>query len=206
MGIVLVALFLSCIPASLVGFGVAYITYLVRRPEQRRFNLNVAIPVTILTSIFFLWPAMHVVQSLTEDQLFGVAPREANAALQFLEVPTGASDVNLYSAPMRVLECCDFKMTEADFLLWVETQDWTPRQFATREHEDWPRWVGRQRTGGEGESADVEILSASTVASKFHLARNGYYFSDAIEPDFSGITVVYDRDTKRVYFEHSGGI
>lgn len=196
-----VAVFTSL--AVTIGLGVAY---LGRRFGYPKVGIGLSVVAGVAFFMLAVGPSFSFFVSATQKEGIGVTPGDANDSLSVIDVPTEATDVNYLYAPLRLLELADFQMKESDFLKWMDRQSWPPRPFATQQSSGIPQWVNGS---GSMDFTDTSIAFPDTyvypVKSEGHVVKNGYHFTDVVEPGFPGITIIYDTDNQRVYVLKSPG-
>jgi hypothetical protein len=130
-------------------------------------------------------------------------PAKGERLLCDVGLPPGTTEDFCYRFSfIGVTVLADFKMKEADFLRWMDSQGWKAKRFQTNGKDP---FASLDLPDGRRDYEDVSVTPVRLQqASVETIPRQGYVFSTA-DPDHPDNTkkIVYDLEAGRAYYQHT---
>lgn len=199
----IVALLGFCL-ATAIGAGLgALVFFMTRRRVAQKFAAGLAIFFALgltvsLTPLFLVSLAKAGTTTLID-----LNPREGEKRLSFVGLPKNTtSDFCYRVSVVGTTLLADFQMTEADFLSWMETQNWKAVPF---DHGPDERFIPIDLGSKSGFEADSVVYPVRQYESRLpkQVKRGHCFFSSKPNNPDNTIRIIYDRDEKRTYVEHT---
>lgn len=196
MGVLILGVLLS---AAMTAVALWLANLILGRFWKLSLGRPLSICLGILLSCILTLPATMLSIEFSTATRLNAPPRDGESRLAFVHIPPNTtSDFNYRYSLIGVTLLADFKMSEADYLAWMESQDLKPTRFEIKTDD-------QGFNGADYWGPVVRVLPVRTYSSGTSLQlHRGYRATTSMpnNPD-NTTTYIYDLEDGRVYFMHT---